>query len=88
MSNLRIELVSEYEEGLLGVPGSTPLLSWKVTGADAGETQLSAELEAASSEDFAESLEAVKVAGNSSQFIKAPGAELASREVRFYRVRI
>lgn len=88
MSNLRIELVSEYEEGLLGVPGRTPLLSWKVRGAEAGEAQLSAELEAASTEDFADSLETIKVAGANSQFIKAPGAELASREPRFYRVRI
>ncbi|MEY4018729.1 MAG: hypothetical protein RLZZ590_29 [Actinomycetota bacterium] len=88
MSILRIELVSEYEEALLGVPGRTPLLSWKVTGADAGETQLSAELEAASTEDFVDSLETITVAGSNSQYIKAPGAELASREVRFYRVRI
>ena len=88
MSNLRIELASEYEEGLLGVPGRTPLLSWKVTGAETGEAQLSAELEAASTEDFADSLDTIEVAGANSQFIKAPGAELASREVRFYRVRI
>ena len=88
MSNLRIELVSEYEEGLLGVPGRTPLLSWKVTGAETGEAQLSAELEAASTEDFADSLDTIEVAGANSQFTKAPGAELASREVRFYRVRI
>ena len=56
MSKITIELLSEYETGLLGVPTRTALLSWKVRGAAAGQKQLSAQLEAASDEGFARAL--------------------------------
>lgn len=88
MSKITIELLSEYETGLLGVLTRTALLSWKVRGAAAGQKQLSAQLEAASDEGFARSLATSTIASATSQFVPDPAGEFASREVRYYRVRI
>jgi alpha-L-rhamnosidase len=85
---LEIELFSEYQTALLGVPGRTPLLSWRVTGANRNEVQSAAELQASSSADFSELLDVTTIEGSPSQFISAPAGELSSRETRFYRVRI
>jgi alpha-L-rhamnosidase len=85
---LAVELFSEYQPGLLGVPGRTPLLSWRVVGANRDEVQLAAELQVSTFADFSEILGTSTLEGAASQFIPAPGGELSSRQIRFYRVRI
>jgi alpha-L-rhamnosidase len=84
----KIALVSEYPADLIGLPGLAPLLSWSVTNAPAGSHQIAAQLESSSTSDFSTVQGSSSVTGNDSQFIKAPGGNLVSRQVRFYRVRV
>jgi alpha-L-rhamnosidase len=85
---LVVELFSEYEPDLLGVPGRIPLLSWSVAGANREDSQSAAELQVSTSADFSEIFSTSTIEDSASQFIPAPGGEIASRQIRFYRVRI
>ncbi|MEY4743421.1 MAG: hypothetical protein RIR34_760 [Actinomycetota bacterium] len=88
MTRANVTLSSEFASDLLGLPGRTPLLSWAIDGAAQGESQLAAEVQSSADADFATILDTLKIEGAASQFVKAPGSDLASREVRHYRVRI
>ena len=79
---------SEYAPDLIGLPGRAPLLSWQVQSSTPGTVQLSAELQASGTADFASVLASSQIEGDASQFIVAPGGNLSSREVRWFRVRI
>jgi alpha-L-rhamnosidase len=83
-----VVLSSEFPADLIGLPGRAPLLSWKVDGAAEGTTQLSAELEAAESFTFDSIIATSRIPGSESQFVKAPGGNLVSRTVRYFRVRV
>ena len=83
-----VTLVSEFPADLIGLPGRAPLLSWQVTDATSGSTQLAAEIESSSSAAFASVQGSKQVAGNASQFVEAPGGAMVSREVRHYRARV
>jgi len=85
---MRLKLTSEHPADLVGLPGQPPLLSWMTLDATPGETQLSAELESSAYPDFRTVLTQSIVEGSASQFVRAPGAHLVSRETRFYRARI
>ncbi|MEY2945876.1 MAG: hypothetical protein RL243_636, partial [Actinomycetota bacterium] len=83
-----VVLVSEFPADLIGLPGRAPLLSWSVSNAPAGSSQLAAEIQASSDAAFASVLGSKSVAGAASQFVQAPGGVMVSREVRYYRARI
>jgi alpha-L-rhamnosidase len=85
---LQIFLSSEHPADLVGLPGMPPLLSWSVKGSNPNETQLLAEIEGSNFQNFAPVLCKTVVADSQSQFLRAPGEDLESREARFYRVRI
>ena len=87
-AKIKVTLVSEHPADLLGLPAKSPLLSWSVEGAVSGARQLGAELESSASADFS-SVSATKVITDAtSQFVAAPGGAMASRESRYYRVRV
>ena len=79
---------SEYGLGLLGLPGQAPLLSWSVESISPESRQVSAQVQASASADFANLLSESVISGSDSQFILAPGGNLESRETRYYRVRV
>ena len=83
-----VTLTSEFPEDLIGLPGRAPLLSWKVSNATTGTTQLAAELQAAETPEFEAVLASRQVAGAGSQFVTAPGGNMVSRTVRYYRARV
>ena len=83
-----VVLVSEFPADLIGLPGRAPLLSWSVTDAPAGSSQLAAEIQASSDAAFASVLGSKSITGAASQFVQAPGGVMVSREVRYYRARI
>jgi alpha-L-rhamnosidase len=76
-------------EGVL-TAGHGPLrLTWRVAPAIAGLPQLGYEIEASPSDGFATLLSSSgQVVGDEQVAVPAPGPDLASREVRFHRVRI
>jgi len=82
------ELSSEYDDSLIGLPGKSPLLSWKVASKQADSVQVGYEIQAAHEPNFKKPLATDATASAVSQFIAAPGGSLTSREVRYYRVRI
>lgn len=83
------KLSTQWPADLIGVPGSTPVLNWQVAALKAGLSQMAYEVEVSSDLTFATSLAASEVVYSSSQVgVEAPGGPLASREVRYYRVRI
>jgi alpha-L-rhamnosidase len=84
----RVILQSEFPADLIGLPGRAPLLSWKIENAPAESSQLEALIEASSQSGFDSVLASERILGNTSQFIQAPGGNLESREVRYYRARI
>lgn len=84
----KVVLSSEFPADLIGLPGRAPLLHWKVEGAAIDTSQLAAELQASDTEDFKNVVGTRSVTGADSQFIQAPGGNLVSRQVRFYRARV
>ena len=86
--SITVKLVSEHPEDLLGLPAKSPLLSWNVVVAAAGQSQTNAELQASASADFSSMLARTSIEGSASQFVAGPGGSLISRETRYYRVRV
>ncbi len=84
-----IDLRSQVPAGVL-VAGPEPLrLTWRIAPAVAGQPQLGYEIEASRSEGFDALLASSgHVDGDAQVGVPAPGPVLASREVRFHRVRI
>lgn len=82
----QVTLRSEYDSKLIGVAGKAPLLSWAVENAPAGIEQRAYVLQSSTTSEFAEVQTEARAESNDSQFIVAPGGELLSREVRWYRV--
>jgi alpha-L-rhamnosidase len=83
-----VALSSEYPADLIGLPGRAPLLSWKVEAFSADSKQVSAQIQAASDALFTKLLAEKTQSGDESQFVKAPGGNMPSRTVRYYRVRV
>jgi alpha-L-rhamnosidase len=83
-----VTLRSEYDGALIGVAGKTPLLSWVVASAPVGTAQNGYRLQASDSYEFARIAAEISSVSGDSQFIAAPGGELNSREVRWYRVAV
>jgi alpha-L-rhamnosidase len=81
-------LRSQHPKTLLGLPGESPLLSWKVLSSKSELTQIAAELQTASDERFELVIDSKLVPGSVQVEVPAPGGNLQSREIRFYRVRI
>lgn len=79
---------TEYAPDLIGLPGKAPLLSWKVSSDDSGVSQVGFEVQASHDDAFGTVLASTSEQSAESQFIVAPGGDLTSREVRFYRARI
>lgn len=79
---------SEYASDLIGLPGKAPLLSWQVSSSNADSEQLSFEIEAARDVSFSEIFATRTEKSSESQYLTAPGGEMTSREVRYFRVRI
>jgi alpha-L-rhamnosidase len=84
----QVVLVSEFPADLIGLPGRAPLLSWSVTGAPVGSSQVAAQIQSSGDADFASVQGSKQIDGDASQFVEAPGGVMVSREVRYYRVRI
>lgn len=83
-----VSLRSQHPTELIGLPGGTPLLSWKLASTAPGLSQLETELQAASDSEFKKILASASLTSNQQIEIEAPAGELASREVRYYRVRV
>ena len=83
-----VSLKSHHPASLLGLPGETPLLSWRIASSKSELTQIAAELQAASDDRFEVIVDSKLVSGSVQVEVPAPGGNLQSREVRFYRVRI
>lgn len=81
-------LLSEFAADLIGLPGRPPLLSWQVSSTTSGAKQLGYELQAAADQGFESITASAAERSADSQFVRAPGPALASREVRYFRVRI
>lgn len=86
--SISIALRSQYPAKQLGFPGGPLELSWKVTGAPAGVTQLSYEFQSALDAEFTIGVEMTQVRSADSQFVAAPHVPKVSREVSYHRVRI
>ncbi|MEN9748379.1 MAG: hypothetical protein RLZZ603_1071 [Actinomycetota bacterium] len=84
----QVVLVSEFPADLIGLPGRAPLLSWSVSGAPASTSQLAAQIEASDDADFGSVLASKAIEGTDSQFVKAPGGNMVSRQVRYFRARV
>lgn len=85
---LQISLRTQYLAKQIGLPGGPLELSWKVTAANAGETQLAYEIQSALDADFTVGVDMTQAKSADSQFIAAPHVPQASREVSYHRVRI
>lgn len=72
----------------MGLPGGLIELSWKVTGAAAGESQLAYEVQSALDAEFTVGVEMNQAKSPASQFVAAPHVATKSREISFHRVRI
>lgn len=83
-----VGLRSQHPTELVGLPGDTPLLSWKIKSTAAGLSQQEAELQAASDASFSQILDTNALTGSQQIEVPAPGGELNSREVRYFRVRV
>jgi alpha-L-rhamnosidase len=81
-------LRSQHPASLLGLPGDTPLLSWKLVARQSGLTQQAAEIQVALSDSFETVLDSKQVKGADQIEVEAPGGKLESRQVRYYRVRV
>lgn len=85
---MKIELRSQYPAKQIGLPGGQLELSWKVSGAKAGETQIAYEIQSALDSEFTSGLLSDQSKSGESQYIRAPHAPSVSREISFHRVRI
>ncbi len=83
-----VSLNSQHPDHLIGLPCDSPLLSWKLASLQNGLHQICAELEAASDPSFNQILATTSLQGDAQLEVKAPGGDLDSREVRWYRVRV
>ncbi|MDP9026011.1 MAG: alpha-L-rhamnosidase N-terminal domain-containing protein, partial [Actinomycetota bacterium] len=81
-----VRLRTQYDPGLLGIPGAGLRLSWRVEAARGAGAQLGYQLAWGAADD-ALTTEAA-VASGSSLAIAAPGPTPVSREQRLYRVRM
>ena len=82
-------LKSQHPVSLLGLPGATPVLSWALAATASNLTQHAFEIECSSDKGFQSNLLSTGEVNSSKQLENlAPGGELASRETRFYRVRV
>ncbi|WP_155859517.1 alpha-L-rhamnosidase [Cellulomonas sp. KRMCY2] len=81
-------LRTNHPRGLLGVPSGRLVVSWRVRSSDPAAQQLAFELQSCADEDFEVITSTGVVSGASAIARDAPGGPLASREVRFLRVRI
>lgn len=81
-------LRSQHPSGLIGLPGDTPLLSWKLVAHQLGLRQLAAEIQVSNSPTFDSILDSGQISGDLQIEVLAPGGRLTSREVRYYRVRV
>ena len=85
---ISIALRSQYPAKQIGLPGGPLELSWKVSGAASGETQVSYEFQSALDAEFTVGVEMTQVRSAESQFVQAPHVPKTSREVSYHRVRI
>ncbi|MFM1984036.1 MAG: hypothetical protein RL723_471 [Actinomycetota bacterium] len=85
---MQISLRSQYPAKQLGLPGGPLELSWKVLGADTGQSQVAYEIQSAFDLEFTVGLEMIQAKSSDQQFIFAPHVPTESREVSFHRVRI
>lgn len=85
---MKIKLRSQYPAKQIGLPGGPLELSWKVSGANAGESQTAYEIQSALDAEFSVELKTDQVKSSQSQYINAPHEPSASREISYHRVRI
>ena len=83
-----IKLASQYPTGQLGLPAGQLELSWQVVSKTAGSKQVGYEIQSAADADFTQDVVVAEAHDEASQFVAAPGSPTASRQVRYYRVRI
>jgi alpha-L-rhamnosidase len=81
-------LRSQHPTTLIGLPGEAPLLRWSIKSLTSGLNQLGYEIEASTSPDFAKTSDKFAARGSVQFGVRAPGGNLKSREVRYYRVRV
>lgn len=82
-------LKSQYPTDIIGGPGSAPRLTWQASSTRPTSVQTGYEIQVSLDEDFS-SIHASSgvVSSTDSLAITAPGGDLESREIRYYRVRI
>ncbi len=85
---MKIALRSQYPAKQIGFPGGPLELSWKVTAAGTGETQLAYEIQSALDETFTTALKTDQAKSAESQYVNAPHIPSQSREISYHRVRI
>jgi alpha-L-rhamnosidase len=83
-----VALKSQHPADLIGTPGVTPLLSWQVRSTRSDSVQVGYQVQVSRDPNFDSVLATDQVESNQQHEVSAPGGELASREVRFYRVRV
>ncbi len=85
---MKITLRSQYPANQLGFPGGPLELSWKVSGAPAGEAQAAYEIQSALDEAFSVGLKSDQSKSSASQYVPAPHVPNTSREISYHRVRV
>lgn len=83
-----VRLTSQYPEGLIGLPGNVPTLSWATESSTPSATQLGYEIQCSTDADFHTLLDSRTESGSEQVEQFAPGGTLTSREIRHYRVRV
>ena len=84
-----VELETQFPKGLIGVTGENPVLSWKIKAHQAGLSQTAYQVQVAKDSAFSSVIaDSQSVSGSDQVGVLAPGGGLASREVRYYRVRV
>ena len=84
-----VELRSQVPAGVFASGTGPVRLSWRIEPAVAASVQDAYEIEVAASDDFETILAGSGVVAGADQLaVPAPGPDLASREIHFYRVRI
>lgn len=83
-----VNLATQHPETLIGLPGAAPLLRWQVNASVAGLSQLGYEVQASSDSSFQQLIASETQEAGDQIGIVAPGGDLKSREIRYYRVRI
>src|SRR5436190_3423565 len=82
-----LSLRSQVPEGVLMIGRDQPRLTWRFAATDVVQTGY--EIEAAPTAGFDDILATTGMAAGDAQLgVPAPGGPLASREVRYYRVRV